>query len=110
MARNNSLEMGELTDAYYYILLSLIKPKHGYLIMKSVEKMSEGKFSIGPASLYTSIKKLLDAKLIKLTEESEQKKVYIATDKGIQFLKNEVKRKRKMVQIAEEIFSNEEML
>lgn len=110
MARNNSLKMGELTDTYYYILLSLIKPKHGYLIMKSVEEMSAGKFSIGPASLYTSIKKLLNAELIKLTEELYQKKVYIITDKGMEFLKKEVERKRKMVQIAEKIFSDEEML
>lgn len=110
MARNNSLEMGELTDAYYYILLSLIKPKHGYLIMKSVEEMSKGEFSIGPASLYTSIKKLLNAEFIKLTQESEQKKVYIITDKGIESLKNELERKRKMVKIAENIFNNEEML
>ncbi|AKA68163.1 PadR family transcriptional regulator [Clostridium scatologenes] len=110
MARNDSLKMGELTDAYYYILLSLINPKHGYLIMKSIEEMSEGKFSIGPASLYTSIKKLLDAELIKLTEESEQKKIYITTDKGIKFLKNEIERKRKMIEIAEKIFNYKEML
>ncbi|AWI05471.1 PadR family transcriptional regulator [Clostridium drakei] len=110
MARNDSLKMGELTDAYYYILLSLINPKHGYLIMKSIEEMSEGKFSIGPASLYTSIKKLLDAELIKLTEESEQKKIYITTDKGIKFLKNEIERKRKMIEIAEKVFNYKEML
>lgn len=110
MARNDSLKVGELTDAYYYILLSLIKPKHGYLIMKSVEEMSEGEFSIGPASLYTSIKKLLDAELIKLTLELEQKKIYVATDKGIKSLKNEIERKRKMIEIAEKVFNNEEML
>lgn len=110
MARNKSLEMGELTDAYYYILLSLIKPKHGYLIMKLVEEMSEGEFSIGPASLYTSIKKLLDAKFIKITQESEQKKIYVVTDKGIESLKNEIERKRKMIKIAEKIFNSEEML
>lgn len=78
--------------------------------MKSVEEMSEGKFSIGPASLYTSIKKLLDAELIKLTEESEQKKIYIATDKGIGFLKNEIERKRKMIEVAEKVFNDKEML
>lgn len=110
MARNDSLKMGELTDAYYYILLSLINPKHGYLIMKSIEEISEGKFSIGPASLYTSIKKLLDAELIKLTEESEQKKIYITTDKGLRFLKNEIERKRKMIEIAEKVFNYKEML
>ncbi|WP_252232661.1 PadR family transcriptional regulator [Clostridium sp. ZBS15] len=110
MARNNSLEMGELTEAYYYILLSLIKPKHGYLVMKSVKEMSEGAFSIGPASLYTSIKKLLDAEFIKLTQESEQKKVYVVTGKGIESLKNEIERKRKMIKIAEKILNVEEML
>lgn len=82
MPRNNSLKMGELTDAYYYILLSLIKPKHGYLIMKSIEQISQGSFSIGPASLYTSIKKLLDGDLIKLNGDSQEKKVYIITDIG----------------------------
>ncbi|KAA8666738.1 PadR family transcriptional regulator [Clostridium sp. MT-14] len=110
MPRNNSLKMGELTDAYYYILLSLIKPKHGYLIMKSIEEMSQGSFSIGPASLYTSIKKLLEGGLIKLNGDSQQKKIYIITDKGIEFLKNEVRKKRKMVEIAEKIFNSEEML
>lgn len=110
MPRNNSLKMGELTDAYYYILLSLIKPKHGYLIMKSIERISQGSFSIGPASLYTSIKKLLDGDLIKLNEGSQQKKVYIITDKGIKLLKKEIERKRKMIKIAEKIFNSEEML
>lgn len=109
MARNNSLEMGELTDAYYYILLSLIKPKHGYLIMKSIEEISQGDFSIGPASLYTSIKKLLDGGLIKLSEESQQKKIYIITGKGVKSLKSEIEKKREMVKIAEKMF-NKEML
>lgn len=102
--------MGELTDAYYYILLSLIRPKHGYLIMKSVEEMSEGEFSIGPASLYTSIKKLLDAEFIELTQELEKKKVYVITEKGIESLKNELERKCKMVKIAENAFNDREML
>ncbi|MBV4428391.1 PadR family transcriptional regulator [Clostridium tyrobutyricum] len=110
MPRNNSLKMGELTDAYYYILLSLIKPKHGYLIMKSVEKMSKGNFSIGPASLYTSIKKLLNGGLIELYGESQQKKIYIITDKGSIFLKKEIEKKREMIKIAENIFKNGEMI
>lgn len=85
MARNKSLKMGELTDTYYYILLSLISPKHGYLIMKSVEIMSKGSFAIGPASLYTSIKKLLDGGLIKLTGESHQKKFILLQTKVLNF-------------------------
>ena len=61
MGRNVSLEMGELTDTAYYILLSLVDAKHGYLIMQTIEEMTEQRFSIGPASMYTTIKKLLAA-------------------------------------------------
>lgn len=88
MPRNDSLETGELTDTSYYILVSLIEAKHGYLIMKTIEDMTNQQFSIGPASMYTTIKKLLAAELIMLYGESkDKKKTYVATEKGIQFLK-----------------------
>ncbi|WP_368076703.1 hypothetical protein [Clostridium tyrobutyricum] len=53
--------------------------------MKSVEIMSKGSFAIGPASLYTSIKKLLDGGLIKLTGESHQKKFILLQTKVLNF-------------------------
>jgi DNA-binding PadR family transcriptional regulator len=105
MGRNDLLEMGELTDTSYYILLSLIEEKHGYLIMKTIEDLTDGSFSIGPASLYTSIKKLLSAVLIELVDtENKNRKTYITTKKGIEFLKKEIQRRRKMIIIAEKIF------
>ncbi|HBC96593.1 MAG TPA: PadR family transcriptional regulator [Clostridium sp.] len=104
MSRDTSLKKGELTDTYYYILLSLMKPKHGYLIMKSVEEISKNTFSIGPASLYTSIRKLLDAGLIKLIDESSQRKIYMTTDEGVKFLKRDIRKKRRMIEAAEKIF------
>ncbi len=105
MARNVSLEMGELTDTAYYILLSLVDANHGYLIMKRIEEMTDNHFSIGPASMYTTIKKLLTANLIQLLDDDDVKrKTYIATDKGIQLLKKDVQRRREMVLHAEEIF------
>lgn len=69
-----------------------MKPKHGYLIMKSVEEISKNTFSIGPASLYTSIRKLLDAGLIKLIDESSQRKIYMTTDEGVKFLKRDIRK------------------
>ncbi|MGF9946208.1 PadR family transcriptional regulator [Priestia megaterium] len=106
MPRNDSLEMGELTDTSYYILLSLVEAKHGYLIMKTIEVMTSNQFSIGPASMYTTIKKLLSAKLIKLCdEENDKKKTYVATDKGIELLKKEVQRRKEMIKHAEEILN-----
>ncbi|WP_176343759.1 helix-turn-helix transcriptional regulator [Priestia aryabhattai] len=104
MPRNDSLETGELTDTSYYILVSLIEAKHGYLIMKTIEDMTNQQFSIGPASMYTTIKKLLAAELIMLYGESkDKKKTYVATEKGIQFLKKEVQRRKEMIKHAEDI-------
>ncbi|WP_416420631.1 PadR family transcriptional regulator [Priestia aryabhattai] len=104
MPRNDSLETGELTDTSYYILVSLIEAKHGYLIMKTIEDMTNQQFSIGPASMYTTIKKLLAAELIMLCDESkDKKKTYVATEKGIQFLKKEIQRRKEMIKHAEDI-------
>lgn len=110
MARSDSLEMGELTDTAYYIMLSLVAPKHGYSIMKSIEEMTNNTFSVGPASMYTTIKKLLDAGFIELFEEQgDKKKTYIMTDEGLQLLKNEVNRRKMMVAIAVQILEKEEL-
>jgi DNA-binding PadR family transcriptional regulator len=104
MPRTDSLEMGELTDTSYYILLSLVEAKHGYLIMKTIETMTNNRFSIGPASMYTTIKKLLAANLIKTLDNGEEKrKTYITTEKGIELIKKEVQRRREMITFAEEI-------
>ena len=49
MARKDSINVGELTDAAFYILSSVVEEKHGYLIMKTIENLTDGKFTIGPA-------------------------------------------------------------
>lgn len=106
MPRNDSLENGELTDVAYYILLSVIEKKHGYLIMKSIEDLTNNTFSIGPASLYTTLKKLLSANFIQLVEESdEKKKTYMTTELGLKALKNDVSRRKNMVLHAEQILN-----
>lgn len=85
MSRTDSLEMGELTDTAFYILLSLVEAKHGYLIMKSIETMTNNQFSIGPASMYTTIKKLLAAEFIELykEEEDDKRKRILQQKKGL---------------------------
>lgn len=107
MPRADSLEMGELTDTAFYILLSLMEAKHGYLIMKSIEQITNNSLTVGPASLYTTIKKLLKAELIKEIENkgSQNKKTYLATETGIQLLQKELQRRREMVKHAEQILN-----
>ena len=54
-----------LTAAVFYVLLSLsIKERHGYEILKYVAANSEGRVRLGPGTLYTTLKRMLDAGLI----------------------------------------------
>lgn len=111
MPRKKSLDEEQLTDTNYYILLSMVQPIHGYGIMQMVKDISEGAFEIGPASLYTSLKKMQEAGLIELLDNGESdKKVYKLTDSGRELLKKDYKRRKNMVEqgrrIMEEI-SNE---
>jgi DNA-binding PadR family transcriptional regulator len=102
MPRKDSIDIGELTDIAFYILASLIKEKHGYLIMKTVEELTDNEVIIGPASLYTTLKKLLKAGLIELNPiTDEQKKVYKITNQGKDMLIKEIERKKEMVKFAE---------
>ncbi|MDP4087941.1 MAG: PadR family transcriptional regulator [Bacillota bacterium] len=99
MARGKSLDDEILTDSTYYILLSLVSPMHGYGIMQKVKELSEGQMIIGPASLYTIVKKLQDAGLIKLLDDDEErKKTYGLTQGGKEILKKDIKRRTAMVE------------
>lgn len=104
MSRRDSINTGELTDFAFYILASVIEEKHGYLIMKSILEVTEGKVNIGPASLYTTLKKLLEANLIELISNIDKnKKVYKITEKGKEMLSKEIDRKKEMIKFVEKI-------
>ena len=49
-----------LTEAVYYILLSLMEPMHGYGIMQNVEQLSGGRVRLAPGTLYGAINTLLE--------------------------------------------------
>lgn len=46
-----SSERGALTQAVYYILLSLYEPRHGYGIMQNIKEISNGRVSLGAGTL-----------------------------------------------------------
>lgn len=102
MPRKDSIDIGELTDSAFYILSSVIEPRHGYLIMKTIEELTNNQVTIGPASLYTTLKKLLAAELVELDAKAdENKKVYKITSLGREMLIKEIERKKQMVRFAE---------
>ena len=54
-----------LTPAMFHILLALAGgERHGYGIMREVERATEGAFQLGPGTLYRSIKQMLALGLI----------------------------------------------
>jgi DNA-binding PadR family transcriptional regulator len=60
-----------LTPAVYHILLALAdENRHGLGIMKDLEERTGGKVLPGPGTLYGTIKRLLEARLIEETRQS----------------------------------------
>lgn len=107
MARGKALDEDILTDSTYYILLTMVEPIHGYAIMQQVQEISQGEVVIGPASLYTILKKLQTADLIELLEdEEERRKNYRLTDKGKSILKKDINRRIAMVEHGKKVLKH----
>ena len=92
----------QLTDSMFYIMSALTKPRHGYAIMSLIEERAEGAITIGPASMYTIIKKLLKHEWIYLYDDTEpRRKTYLLTKKGKEVLEADVKLRKQMIKLAE---------
>ena len=94
-----------LTEAVYYILLSLMKPLHGYGIMQKVSEMTGNRLIISAGTLYGAINTLLDRGWIKqpTVQEESRRKEYVITDEGRTALVNELERLRELVANGEAI-------
>ena len=88
-----------LTEAVYYILLSLTTPRHGYGIIQNVEALSGGRVRLAAGTLYGAINTLLEKNWISALpgEKDSRKKEYIITGDGRQALSNELKRLQELL-------------
>ena len=88
-----------LTEAVYYILLSLLSPRHGYGIMQNAEALSGGRVKLAAGTLYGAINSLLEKGWIAAlpSEKDSRKKEYVITDTGKQILKAEIARLQELV-------------
>ena len=82
-------------------MAALTKPRHGYAIMNLIEEKTKGAITIGPASMYTIIKKLLDQEWIYLHGSDSRRKTYLLTEKGREVLEEDVMLRKLMIQLAE---------
>ena len=54
-----------LSPATLHILLSLAADElHGYAIMQEVQRQSEGKYKLGPGTLYDNLQKMIERRLV----------------------------------------------
>ena len=94
-----------LTEATYYILLSLVSPRHGYGIMQLTEELSGGRVRLAAGTLYGALNALSSKGwIIQLpTDDESRRKEYQLTEKGMQVLKKEVARLRELADNGERI-------
>ncbi len=70
-----STERGALTEAVYYILLSVYEAMHGYGIMQNIKELSNGRVSLGAGTLYGAINTLLEKGWIKPESNEKEEKI-----------------------------------
>jgi len=107
-----SFERGALTEAVYYILLSLYRPAHGYAIMQNISRLTRGRVSLGPGTLYGALNSLLERNWITgvvcVTGEREaRKKEYVITNAGRIAVKCEIERLEELLANGKKILEAE---
>ena len=92
-----------MSPAAFFVLFSLADgEKHGYLIMQDVKVLSDGRFRMGPATLYSTIQKLADQSFIEEVESDSQnrRRNYRLTRAGKQLLNAEFSRQNEVLLLA----------
>ena len=98
-----------LTEAVYYILLSLFTPMHGYGIMQNAKELSNDRVNLGPGTLYGAINTLLEKNWIKAIEgeKDSRKKEYIITDLGKTIVQGELNRLEELIANGKKVIGGE---
>ena|ERR1043166_7588277 len=100
-------EMPPLTPAVFHVLLALVDDeRHGYAIMQEVIESTKGRIKMGPGTLYGTIKRLLEARMIEESDErpdpeldDERRRYYRLTAIGQRAVKAEAMRYATVVEV-----------
>jgi DNA-binding PadR family transcriptional regulator len=101
-------EMPPLTPAVFHVLLALADgERHGYAIMQEVAESTGGGIKMGPGTLYGTIKRLLEARMIEESDQrpdpdldDERRRYYRLTALGQRAVRAEALRYADMVAVA----------
>ncbi len=94
-----------LTEAVYYILLSLLQPLHGYGIIQNAGQLSGGRVRLAAGTLYGALNTLQEKGwIVALPGESDsRKKEYQITPEGEQALRAELGRLQELAAVGTSI-------
>ena len=101
-------EMPPLTPAVFHVLLALADgERHGYAIMLEVAESTSGRIKMGPGTLYGTIKRLLEARMIEESDErpdpdldDERRRYYRLTGLGQRAVRAEALRYAEIAEVA----------
>lgn len=88
-----------MSESAYYILLSLINPRHGYGIILYVKEITHNRIKLGAGTIYGTLTKFENDKLIMPMGEEDRRKLYKLTEDGEWLLGQEINR-------IDELFNN----
>lgn len=84
-----------LTEAFFYILLALRHPNHGYGVIQEVEELTQKRVILGAGTLYGALQTMQKRGWIRVVSqelESRKKKEYIITEAGKEVFETERRR------------------
>ena len=85
--------MEQLTESMFYVLMTLtVKPRCGIDIAACIERRTEGRIKIGPATLYTVLAKFEQEKYIKEIRVEGRRRTYRITERGMEAYRAETER------------------
>lgn len=85
-----------MTETGFYILYCLQKENHGYGIVQTVSKLTEGEIRLAPGTMYGSLSKMEKDGLIRFVRDEEKRKLYVITELGKEVLETELKRIKRL--------------
>ncbi|MBQ4094321.1 MAG: helix-turn-helix transcriptional regulator [Oscillospiraceae bacterium] len=99
-----------LTEAVFYILLSLTQPMHGYGIMQNAEQLSGGRVKLAAGTLYGALNTLLEKGWITAlgSAADSRKKEYAITEAGRAALREEMARLQELLANGKRILEDEQ--
>jgi DNA-binding PadR family transcriptional regulator len=97
-----------LSSTAFHVLLAIgPEERHGYAIMREIERMTDGATRLGPGGIYTTIRRLLDDGLIEECDErpdpdldDQRRRYYRLTGSGRAAVAAEARRMDTLVRAA----------